>query len=533
MAKVPLNIIHKQVLEISTDNVKDAQEIERRYMELIKQINTPSFENCFEDLLPPDQHLLIERMEIDLGKFNKNNLFNELGTHLNFALREALKKNISKKISITIEKDKNGQTARSNGSHETLIGTGIGKTSETLSLLKGPFEIFAFFLEKGRLPNWVPLNFRFEEDWVEALDDQQLVQLKKLIQKSEQALLRLTSHFPVPFILKILEHFTPVKSIFDNWKWIDAYLLTTALDKALFKRNYWSYVLSWCFVNVQEKPVSASIKEGEILFKALKKLPENLLVSMKLLLVEQDIPETLQRSMINSLDGLISDYKSDKGKTEKEKSSLKFLSPFEDQIDSRNTPTAPGEETLQTPASQAGMAKAIQEEISTDEEPIWVSNAGLALLSPFITELFQSCDFLDKGLFKSLEMSARAVNVLVHLAHGMEEVPEYQKLLPKLFCGILWETVLPEISPVSDLERSNAEELLKAVVNHWKALGNSSPEAVQEAFIRRPGKLIPGNPALLLEVEKKTQDILLKKLPWGFSMIKLRWMPSVLQVKWI
>ena len=258
---------------------------------------------------------------------------------------------------------------------------------------------------------------------------------------------------------------------------------------------------------------------------------------MKLLIVGQDIPETLQKRLINSLDGLISAYKADKENNKKGKSSLKSLSPFEDQIDSQNTSTAPGEKKLQTATTQAEkmneIAKAFQEEISSELEPIWVNNAGLAILTPFITELFKSCDFLEKGQFKSVEMSARAINVLVHLAHGLEEVPEYQKLLPKLLCGILWDTVLPEISPISDLERANAEKLMKAVVSHWKALGNSSPEAVQEAFIRRPGKLIPGNPALILEVEQKTQDILLKKLPWGFSMIKLQWMPNILQVRWI
>ena len=172
-------------------------------MEIIKQINTTSFENCFEDLLPPNQHLLIERMEIDLGKFNKNNLFNELGTHLNHALRVALKKNISHNTSITSEKEKNGQTSSSNSSHKSLIGTEISKTPETTSLFKGPLEIFIFFLEKGRLPNWVPLDFRFEEDWVEVLDGQQLIQLRKLIERSEQAILRLASHFSVSFIFSL------------------------------------------------------------------------------------------------------------------------------------------------------------------------------------------------------------------------------------------------------------------------------------------------------------------------------------------
>jgi hypothetical protein len=258
---------------------------------------------------------------------------------------------------------------------------------------------------------------------------------------------------------------------------------------------------------------------------------------MKHLLVGKNIPERLQSTLTSSLEELISENKSEIKKTDQKKSNFKSLSPFEDQIFSQNSPTESSKETIPGSEFQVEkmkkMAKAIRDELLTNEEPIWVNDAGLVLLSPFITELFQTCDFLDKGFFKSREMSARAVNILVYLAHGMEDLPEYQKLLPKLFCGILWETVLPETLPVSDLERSNADELLIAVVKHWKALGNSSPEAIQEAFIRRPGKLIPGNPGIILEVEKKTQDVLLKHLPWGFSMIKLQWMPDILQVKWI
>src|SRR5690554_1357714 len=146
MGKDPLHIIHKQFIEISTDDVTDAREIEGRYKELIKQINSPSFEDCFKDLLPPDQHLLIERMEINLGKFNKKDLFSEFGIHLGYALREALLTNISQKSSSIAEAAKKGKSGRLK---EPLRGNGYGKSSEVASSLKGPFEAFVFFLERG------------------------------------------------------------------------------------------------------------------------------------------------------------------------------------------------------------------------------------------------------------------------------------------------------------------------------------------------------------------------------------------------
>lgn len=542
MALETKNIIHKQVIEIITDNVKDAQDIERRYNELIKQINTSSFENCFEGLLPPHQHLQVDRIEIDLGKFNKNNIFSELGTQLGIKLREALKQNITEKTNLTSENKESEKTSSFNRPQRSLVEIEKSKSSKTSSSktsssLEGPFEILVFFLEKGRLPNWAPLNFRFEEDRIQEMNNQQQIQFKSLIQRSEQALLRFTSQFSVPFILSVLDNFIPIKSIFENWKWVDKCLLPKALDKAYFKKIYWSYVFSDYVINIQENPVSESDKEEKVLFKALKKLPRNLLITMKALIVKEEIPKPIERKIDSHLSKLISSQKSDKEKTKQGKSSLKSLSPLEGQIEVRNSSESPRESETQPHETKAdklkNKAKAIRKEISSSEEPILINDAGLVILSPFITELFKSCNFLDKGDFKSLEMKARAINVLSYLAYGLEELPEYQKLLPKLFCGLLWESVLPETLPISDLERSSADKLLKAVVNHWEALGNSSPEAIQETFIRRPGKLYPGNPALILEVEQKTQDILLKKLPWGFSMIKFHWMPNIIQVKWI
>src|SRR5690606_6965700 len=343
---------------------------------------------------------------------------------------------------------------------------------------------------------------------------------------------------PISSLIKIQEKFEPEKTIYDNWNWVHTRLLKTMAEKSLFKKIYWSYAISISLSPIIDMQIATKDKEKEVLFKSLKKLPHKLLVSIKNLLPNRNIPESLHKTLDSSLATLLSENQAEIANSEQGKPSLKSLSPFDEQIFLHK----PGSEkdtgpSLTSPEHQAEKkrrkAKNIQEEIMANEEPVWVMDAGLVLLSPFLPALFKTCDYLDNGIFRSTEMGASAVNLLVYMAHGLEELPEYQKLLPKFLCGILWETLLPETDPISDLERSNADELLIAVVTHWKALKNSSPEAVQEAFIRRLGKIIAGNPGILLEVEPKTQDILLKRLPWGFSMIKFQWMPDILQVKWI
>ena len=36
----------------------------------------------------------------------------------------------------------------------------------------------------------------------------------------------------------------------------------------------------------------------------------------------------------------------------------------------------------------------------------------------------------------------------------------------------------------------------------------------------------------LLQVERATHDVLLDRVPWGLSIVRLPWMPRLLQVQW-
>jgi hypothetical protein len=49
----------------------------------------------------------------------------------------------------------------------------------------------------------------------------------------------------------------------------------------------------------------------------------------------------------------------------------------------------------------------------------------------------------------------------------------------------------------------------------------------------REGKINMDESAHLLQVEQKTIDILLNRIPWSFSIIKTPWMKAKLSVEWI
>jgi len=73
---------------------------------------------------------------------------------------------------------------------------------------------------------------------------------------------------------------------------------------------------------------------------------------------------------------------------------------------------------------------------------------------------------------------------------------------------------------------------LIAVINHWEVLKNTSADGLREAFLQRRGKLSRVDGGWLMQVEQRAIDVLLNKLPWGISIIKLPWMNEMLFVEW-
>ncbi|NET37776.1 MAG: hypothetical protein F6K19_38180, partial [Cyanothece sp. SIO1E1] len=126
-----------------------------------------------------------------------------------------------------------------------------------------------------------------------------------------------------------------------------------------------------------------------------------------------------------------------------------------------------------------------------------------------------------------------AIALLHYLATGQTGVPEYALVLPKLLCG--WPLNEPVLSGLALPEAALAEgeNLLQTVINYWDVLKNTSPDGLREGFLQRQGKLTRTDmDDWKLRVEQQSIDILLGRLPWGLSMVKLPWMMDILVVEW-
>lgn len=198
----------------------------------------------------------------------------------------------------------------------------------------------------------------------------------------------------------------------------------------------------------------------------------------------------------------------------------------------------PEADTLRQAYQQARPPAAAPAPPLPDREPIWVDDAGQVLLAAYAERLFKHLDLLDQGRFRDEAARAVAVQCLQQLCHGGQAREECHSVLSRLLCGASPATVLPAVPPLSADTLALLEQMLQAVIAHWKALGSTSVAGLRETFLQRQGRLAKekpradGPPAWRLRVEKRGLDVLLDRLPWGFSTIRLPWMEGVLHVEW-
>ena len=168
----------------------------------------------------------------------------------------------------------------------------------------------------------------------------------------------------------------------------------------------------------------------------------------------------------------------------------------------------------------------------TEKETIYISNAGLIILHPFLPQLFGELKLVKNGQWIDEEARHTAALGLEFIATGEDEFPEFNVPLNKLLCGIPMNDVLETESEINQEIKEACEGLIKAVIQHWSVLKNTGIDSFRETFLRRNGKLTRVDDGWLLKVEQKGLDILLSHLPWGIGTIRLPWMDEIIYTEW-
>ena len=169
--------------------------------------------------------------------------------------------------------------------------------------------------------------------------------------------------------------------------------------------------------------------------------------------------------------------------------------------------------------------------VITDEQ-YKVANAGLLLLSPFLQVFFGRLLLMEKGEWTSTAAQEKAIYLLRYLTTGSTVSPEYALVLEKIFCGYSIAFAIEPVTDFTDKELSECDELLLSAIEHWKVLKNTSIAGLRQAFLQREGIVSRTADGFLIRVERKTHDVLLDSIPWGYSTIAFNWLPQLITVEW-
>jgi|GEM_PF-1993449 len=165
-------------------------------------------------------------------------------------------------------------------------------------------------------------------------------------------------------------------------------------------------------------------------------------------------------------------------------------------------------------------------------ETFYVNNAGLVLLSVYVKRLFNRFELLDKKEFKSDEAREKAIYLLQYLVAKDDNPGEHELALNKILVGMPLGYPMKYGIKLTNDEKEICEGLLEAVIKNWTVLKNTSNDGLRTSFLLRKGSLNKDENGWKLRVEKKTFDILLSKLPWGYTMIHLPWMQFPVLTEW-
>ncbi|CAD7797928.1 hypothetical protein CHRY9390_00251 [Chryseobacterium aquaeductus] len=164
---------------------------------------------------------------------------------------------------------------------------------------------------------------------------------------------------------------------------------------------------------------------------------------------------------------------------------------------------------------------------------LYIDNAGLVILHPFLLNLFQKLDLYKDEVWIDKESQHKAVLLTQYLVTGQEVFFENELILNKLICGFPIESVINTKQKISKEEKEICNDLLLVVLEYWSVMKNSSVEALRETFLQRAGKLsLSETHPSELWVEEKGVDVLLASLPWGIGLLQTPWMNNFLHCYW-
>lgn len=180
----------------------------------------------------------------------------------------------------------------------------------------------------------------------------------------------------------------------------------------------------------------------------------------------------------------------------------------------------------------------IQEMSVADD--LYSLDGGLILLWPFISTLYSTLKLTEeqkKGEgaievhFVDEICQAKAFSLLLYMLGETEDAGFYGVI--NILVGYEIDSIVEMPIALTELEKEEANRLLRSVIKHWEALRSMPIQSFQTLFLQRKVECRETDTGYHMVVEHQTIDILLQKLPWGLGIINMPWFGGkLLSVDW-
>ncbi len=483
------NIIHQLLLDVSLPPGSEARKLDERLRDFAMGPLVRSL-----DSLAPNSSVRLDRLEIDLGQFPLRTFLRGGADQIADAVSKHIVQEIKKNGLDTHHSDRSPSRFPFPTPHTQSDAPTVDahpSSEQSTSEADTPADALLSFLITGYLPWWFPAS-RWSEAtrpsrWASETQTSFFKRFLQVVSRSPHAALRLIRSVSASELITLLpKHPSRPNSEFPD-------------DSETARRE----LLRNCFTQLPAAQQPPSI--------VLKHLAQPTDVTPPTTTPETTPPSPSAR--------LPSSPKPSRTQTTEETkpSSLKT---------NDRKPTIPP----QVPPIK-GSLEDPNEIVTSNPNGIAITNAGLILLHPFLSRLFRSLDYLAPSGQLLPDTRWRAVQLLQYLAEGKSGLPEHTLLMEKTLCGI----PLAEVAAMPLLfqqEKDEADTLLRAAIDHWSALGKTSPEGLRQSFLLREGLLYLDEEPIRLQVEKRPYDMLLDRLPWQFKYVLLPWIQTPLLVQW-
>lgn len=502
------HVIQRVTFEMQIPSEDKSFEIQETISKLFNTTIQRSFEKLLDGLDNQSEVISIDKLEIDLGSIEDNVLEQELSDKIQQCLEEKLYQAIL--------------SARMNTGERQEIPVTIKPVK------RSKLDLLLHFLKTGTMPWWARKEDRSVPVLVMQLLEESPAQLRETLGKyfnNNTYRKRIIYQLPDPVITEVMKlydrsFFDFAADIVNDMRAMHARNNFTGLPEPAFRMSCWEYFIEQAFSGKTGTRVSEKADHLGALIKQLQPEEDAILFVIRKARKMQN-EQVIKTRNLPDLLVIARKQSDDRKKINKDKNRV--------QQDNEATGNKNNRDLSDEKLRKAFLDENVQDTFSNE---IYINNAGLVLVWPYILPLFRKLEIVNGNEFVSEEAKQKGAHLLQYLVTGeTSAAEEHELVLNKLLCGIAPEEPLNAFAAFSPEERNECELLLENIITNWSALKKVSNNALRSTFLIKEG-ILKKESGWTLKIERTTVDMLIDKLPWGISIIMLPWNSEMIYVEW-